>query len=137
MPGFDGAGPRGKGPMIGCGERYCAGYNAPGYANPVPRMGMGWRHDWGGAWCGCWGRGRGWRHMDYATGLPGWARFGYAPAWDAPPDGGCAPYRAPLAPEQEAEFLRAQADWLKQQVERSSTLQEFDEETSLPPWGNP
>jgi hypothetical protein len=75
--------------------------------------------------------------MDYATGLPGWARFGYAPAWDAPPDGGYAPYRAPPVLEQEAEFLGAQADWLKQQVERSSTLQEFDEETSLPPWGNP
>jgi hypothetical protein len=123
--------------MIGRGEGYCAGYNSPGYANPVPRMGMGWRHDWGGAWCGRWGRGRGRCHMYYATRLPGWARFGYAPAWDAPPDGGCVPYRAPLAPEQEAEFLRAQADWLKQQVELSSTLQEFDEETSLPPWGNP
>jgi hypothetical protein len=39
MPGFDGTGPRGKGPMIGRGEGYCASYSAPGYANPVPRMG--------------------------------------------------------------------------------------------------
>lgn len=114
--------------MIGYGEGYCVGYNAPGCASPVPRMGMGWRHGWG--------RGRGRLHMYYATGLPGWARFGYAPAWDAPPSGGYAPYGAPPAPEQEAEFLRAQADWLKQQVELSATLQEFDERTSLSLRGN-
>ena len=115
--------------MIGRGEGYCAGYNAPGYANPVPRMGMGWRHGWGGAWGGGWGRGRGWRHMYYATGLPGWARFGYAPAWDAPPAGGYAPYRAPPAPEQEAEFLRAQADWLKQQLDAiSQRIEELEQE---------
>jgi hypothetical protein len=38
--------------------------------------------------------------------VPGWARFGYAPAWGAPP-----------TPEQETEFLRTQAEWLQQQLD--------------------
>ena len=32
------------------------------------------------AWWG-FGRGRGYRWMYWATGLPGWLRFGYSPGW--------------------------------------------------------
>jgi len=44
MPAGDGTGPRGMGPMTGRGAGYCAGYGAPGYANPMPGrgFGMGW-----------------------------------------------------------------------------------------------
>ena len=78
---------------------YCAGYGVPGYANPAfGRMGLG-------------RGGRGWRHMYYATGLPGWARFGYIPAW------GGVPYAPPMTAEQEKEMLKDQAEWLKEQVE--------------------
>ncbi len=35
MPRGDGTGPMGMGPMTGRGAGYCAGYAAPGYANPV------------------------------------------------------------------------------------------------------
>ena len=99
MPGGDRTGPRGMGPLTGRGAGYCAGYNMPGYANPIPGRGF-W--GWGGR-----GGGRGWRHWYHATGLPGWARVGYYPAW------GAVPYQGPPTPEQEADVLKAQAEHLK------------------------
>lgn len=38
---------------------------------------------WGFGGCFGFGRGRGWRRMYYATGLPGWVRYGY-PGWAVP-----------------------------------------------------
>jgi len=105
MPRGDRTGPAGMGPMTGRAAGYCAGYDMPGYANPVP--GRGYGLGWGGGW----GRGYRWRNWYYATGLPGWARFGYAPAY--------APY-APPSKEQEAEMLKQQADWLKEQLDAVS-----------------
>lgn len=68
MPRGDGTGPAGMGPMTGRGGGYCAGYQTPGYANPV-----GGRGFWG---FGRRGGGRGYRHWFWATGLPRWARAG-------------------------------------------------------------
>ena len=75
MPFGDSTGPMGQGPMTGRGAGYCAGYNRPGYANPVPGRGVGLGRGW-------FGRGRGYRNWYRATGLPGWrrAQLGY-PAW--------------------------------------------------------
>jgi hypothetical protein len=88
MPAGDGTGPMGLGPMTGRAAGYCAGYGMPGFANPIPGRGFWGRGWWWGYWgrpwgwpCGWWGRGRGWRHWYYATGLPGWARWGYPPPW--------------------------------------------------------
>ncbi len=110
MPAGDGTGPMGRGPMTGRGAGYCGGYDAPGWFNPVPRRGLGLGWGRGGAWGG---RGGGWRHRNwyYATGVPGWARFGYAPGR------GYDPYAALPSREQETEFLRQQAEWLKQQLD--------------------
>jgi hypothetical protein len=36
MPGGDGTGPRGVGPMTGRAAGYCAGFPVPGFANPIP-----------------------------------------------------------------------------------------------------
>jgi hypothetical protein len=117
MPAGDGTGPRGMGPMTGRGAGYCAGYGVPGYANAMPGRGFG--IGWGGGW----GRGRGWRHQYYATGLPGWARYGYAPAWVY------GPYAAPPTPEQETEFLKTQAEWLKEQLDAiSQRIAELEQE---------
>ena len=46
MPFGDGTGPRGMGPMTGRGAGYCSGFSGPGFANPVPRrgLGLGWSH---------------------------------------------------------------------------------------------
>jgi hypothetical protein len=126
MPAGDGTGPSGMGPMTGRGGGYCAGYDLPGYANPVPGRGFGMGWGRGGGW----GRGRGWRNQYYATGVPGWARFGYAPAWGAPPAPPYGAYPAPPTPEQETEFLRTQAEWLQQQLDHiSQRIAELEGET--------
>jgi len=57
------------------------------------------------------GRGRGWRHGYYATGVPGWARFGWAgpqlaPFYPVPPD-------QPGAAN-ETDVLREQAEYLQE-----------------------
>ena len=105
MPRGDRTGPMGMGPMTGRAAGYCADYGVPGYANPAPGRGFGM--GWGGGW----GRGRRWRHWYYATGLPGWARFGRAPGW------GYGPYAGPVTQEQEVESLKTQAGWLKEQLD--------------------
>lgn len=130
MPAGDGTGPAGMGPMTGRGAGYCAGYGAPGYANPVPGRGFGMGWGRGRAWGGG-GRGGGWRWRNqyYATGLPGWARFGYAPAWGVPPAAAYGLYSAPPAPGQEAEFLKTQAEWLKEQLDAiSQRITELEQE---------
>lgn len=104
MPGGDGTGPAGLGPMTGRAAGYCAGYPAPGYASGV-----------GGRGFGGWGRGRGgrgWRNQFYATGLTGWQRAAMGGAM--PP---AAPYAAPFAPamsaEQQLDTLKGQAEYFE------------------------
>jgi len=108
MPRGDRTGPQGLGPMTGRRAGYCAGYGVPGYANPG-LGGLGLRRGWSGG-------GRGWRHMYYATGLPGWARYGYGPP--------------AVSKEQEVQMLRGQADVLKQQLDAiSQRLGELEDES--------
>lgn len=114
MPGGDRTGPGGMGPMTGRGLGYCAGYGAPGYVNPAPGFGLG-----RGRGRGWWGGGRGWRHWYYATGLPGWARYGYPPAQTY------GPYWQPMTDEQETELLRNQAEALKRELD--AIAQRLDE----------
>ena len=93
MPGADGTGPGGMGPMTGRAVGYCVGSPVPGYMSPV---GGGFRGRGGGRGFGRGGGfGRGNRY--HATGVPGWVAFGGAVA--------------PVAPtaEQELGSLRAQA----------------------------
>jgi hypothetical protein len=120
MPRGDRTGPAGMGPMTGRGLGYCAGYGAPGYMDPAPGLGRGRGRGWWGAgrgWGG--GGGRGWRHWYYATGLPGWARYGYPPFW------GYAPYPQPPSAEEETEFLKNQAEALKRELD--AIAQRLDE----------
>jgi len=117
----------GLGPMTGRRAGYCAGYGVPGYMNPIPGRGFGL--GLGRGWGGGWGRGWRWRNWYYATGLPGWARFGYAPAWGAPPAAPYGPYAPPPTREQEAEFLKAQAGWLREQLDAiSKRIEELEQE---------
>ena len=91
----------------------------PGYASPVPGRGFGMG----------WGRGRGWRNMYHATGLPGWARFGYGPAWGPPAAMAYGSYAAPPRPEQEVESLKTQTEWLKDQLDAiSQRIAELEQE---------
>lgn len=98
MPGGDRTGPMGMGPMTGRAAGYCAGYDVPGYVSPMP-WGGGYSMGWGRGW----GRGYRWRHWRYGAGWPGWPRFGPAPA--------------PMTRDQEVESLKAQAEWLKGQLD--------------------
>ena len=85
MPGGDKTGPRGEGAKTGRAAGYCSGSDSPGYANPVAGYGGrgmrggagGMRGGTGGMMGG--GRGRGYRHIFYATGLPRWMRGGRYP----------------------------------------------------------
>ncbi|MBI4725702.1 DUF5320 domain-containing protein [candidate division TA06 bacterium] len=104
MPRGDGTGPRGMGPMTGRAAGFCAGYSMPGYTNPA--FGRGWGMDRGGFGRGFGGGGRGWRNQFYATGLPGWMRFGTSPA--SMPE---------ITPEQEKMILKNQAEALQVEVD--------------------
>jgi len=96
MPGGNGTGPAGMGPMTGRGAGYCAGYSVPGYANPVSGRGFGFGR--GG------GRGRG-----FGGGGFGWARGGYgSPAFGVAAYGQ-APFNQAATPQQEVDSLKDQA----------------------------
>ena len=93
MPGGDGTGPAGMGPMTGRAAGYCAGYPVPGFMNPIAGQGS-----WGYG-RGMRGGGRGRRNWFYATGMPGWVRAGYGyPAWGTYPGAG-APAMPMAAPQ--------------------------------------
>lgn len=64
MPGGDGTGPMGMGPMTGRAAGFCAGNSEPGFASA----------GFGRALRGGRGRGAGWRHAFHATGLNRWQR---------------------------------------------------------------
>ena len=99
MPGFDGTGPMGMGPMTG---------GARGMCNPYGRsFGRGGFGPWSG---GGRGRGRGFRHMYWETGLPGWMRFGPGGRWDFPSP-------PPYTREQEVGLLKDQAEALKGELD--------------------
>ncbi|HPC15986.1 MAG TPA: DUF5320 domain-containing protein [Candidatus Hydrogenedentes bacterium] len=102
MPGGDGTGPLGAGPMTGRGAGFCVGSNMPGYANPVPGRGY-WNRGFGRGG----GGGRGWRHWYRATGLPGWMRFGWGMQ--------TAPAMSPS--DAERSMLQSQAEILQQQLD--------------------
>ncbi len=75
MPGGDGTGPLGFGPLTGRAAGYCAGYSVPGYANPYPRGGRGLGRAWGRG--GGFGRGMAWRRGFVAPPYPAqyWGPF--------------------------------------------------------------
>jgi hypothetical protein len=106
MPGGDRTGPAGFGPKTGRAAGYCAGYGAPGFANPV--LGRGFGMGWGR------GGGRGWRNCFYATGWTGRQRAAAGwplPGWHAP---NYAAFYPPTATrEQEVEGLKNQAEYLE------------------------
>ncbi|MCD4650330.1 MAG: DUF5320 domain-containing protein [Candidatus Cloacimonetes bacterium] len=104
MPGGNGTGPAGMGPMTGRGAGFCAGYSVPGYANPVGGRGMGM------------GFGRGFRGGGFGRGR-GFGRGGYGfPAYGAAVDPyayGGVPFTPTVAPQQELDSLKGQAEYLE------------------------
>ncbi len=119
MPWGDRRGPNGAGPMTGRGMGYCAGYDRPGYMNQ-DFWGRGFGRGYGrGAGFGVGrGGGWGWRNQYYATGQPGWARYGYAPV---------APYSPTPAQEKEA-LSQAAKDLRSELKEIEKRLDELNKE---------
>lgn len=94
MPGRDGTGPMGLGAFTGRGAGTCADPSRPGVP-PGRAFGAGF------------GRGRGagakvagWRHCFFATGVPGWMRFGEKKAL-----------------EHQAEVLQSELDLIRKRLE--------------------
>jgi len=109
MPGLDGTGPMGAGPMTGGRRGFCnpgyAGYG-PGYGRGFGYgrgygRGRGFRRGFGGGWGG--GYGQGYRGRAF---YPAWGP-GYAPEY--------GPYSA--NPQDEASMLREEAGYMKQQLD--------------------
>jgi len=110
MPGGDGTGPMGMGPMTGRAAGYCAGYAVPGFMNPMPGRGFGGRGRGMGFGRG-FGRGRGWRAAAW-----GYPAAVYAPAAAFPPYGAAA-YAPPVPQEAELQALQTQADYFTSALE--------------------
>jgi hypothetical protein len=107
MPGGDRTGPMGMGPMTGRAAGLCAGFGAPGFVTGGPGLGRGWGRGFGRGW----GRGYRWQ----ATGAP-------APYYGTPQAAGPAgPWGArQITREEELEYLKGQADTLKQEMDAIS-----------------
>jgi hypothetical protein len=117
MPRGDSTGPAGMGSRGGREAGYCAGFDGPGYANPLFGRGHGTGRGPGGT-----GRGRGfggrWRRFRLG-GLVDWIPWGAGgPAFDA---------------EQERQALRSHADALRARLRAiESRLAEGDEKAETP-----
>ncbi|MFO8010102.1 MAG: DUF5320 domain-containing protein [Dehalococcoidia bacterium] len=96
MPGFDGTGPLGMGPMTGGGRGFCNPWGA----------GRGW-----------FGRGRGFgRGPGFGRGRGmGWRGPAYGAAYGAPYDTAYAP--PAMSREQEMDMLQNQAQAIKEELE--------------------
>lgn len=103
MPGLDGTGPAGMGPMTGGRRGLCTGYGGA-YQMWGPRRFFGR----GG------GRGRGWRNQYWATGMPGWSRWGWSAAPPPTPYG----YGYDMTREEELSMLKAQNRDLTEELDR-------------------
>jgi hypothetical protein len=101
MPRGDQTGPLGMGKRTGRAAGYCADCGVPGYANPSPGCGFGNGRGFGRGNRGC-------RNMFYATGQPGWMRFGIRAASNQhqKPD----PEAEKQVLESHAQILRAELD---------------------------
>ena len=126
MPAGDRTGPVGYGPMSGRAAGFCAGYGAPGYANPGFGFGRGRGRGRGGGFGFRGGFGRG-----FGRGLG--RGFGFGRPWAAPyPEYGYSPAPAAPTPQDELNALRQESEYLKTELEninkRISELQLQTEE---------
>lgn len=114
MPGRDGTGPMGSGPMSGRGAGFCAGHPMAG------RAGRGRGRSFQGG-----GRGRGgggWRHRFWQTGVPGWMER-WPPAEQEAPE--------QLSPKAEQRLLRRRSKLLEQELgEIKQRLDELQDESA-------
>ena len=111
MPGFDGTGPRGMGPMTGGGRGFCSPWGLGsvygfGRGIPYPRYGIPNRFPYGGT--------------PYAGAAP--YSYGGVPPGAMPGSllnvPGANLYASPMSEAQELDFLKNQAQAIKSQLEQ-------------------
>ena len=119
MPGGDGTGPGGMGPMTGRAAGFCAGYNVPGYANPVGGRGyFGFGRGRGMGRGRGFGRGFGGGRAVYGFPVYGAAMDPYAYGGAVNPYAyGGAPFTPTVAPQQELDSLKGQAEYLEDSLD--------------------
>ena len=112
MPGFDGTGPAGGGPMTGWGLGRCNSGASYGFERSGSRRSVGFGY----------GRGRGYRHMYWETGLPRWTRGR---------TGLGQPYLEPgYSQQDEVRMLKSEAEALKDDLKTiERRIKEIDAET--------
>jgi len=109
MPRGDRTGPNGTGPMTGRRAGFCAGYQVPGFMNPIQGRGYGFGFGRGAGF----GRGRGRGRGFGAVGQPVQVNWGYQPS--------------EISPDEEKQMLASQVESLQQQLEAvSSRLAELE-----------
>jgi len=134
MPGGDGTGPGGMGPMTGRAAGFCAGYSMPGYANPVGGRGMGMGMGFGRGRGGGFGRGRGFGWGRAGYGLPAYGSavnpYAYGGAVNPYAYGG-VPFAPTVAPQQELDGLKGQAEYLEDALDGiKKRIEELDSQKS-------
>ncbi|MCK5282115.1 MAG: DUF5320 domain-containing protein [Nanoarchaeota archaeon] len=107
MPGGDRTGPLGQGSMTGRAAGYCAGFNTPGYANPMAGRGFGRGFGRGMGF----GRGRG---------------FGLRQGDFAPVERVVPVYRQPVQPTKEQEKQALENDITAIEQEKKILEQEME-----------
>ncbi|MBN2059842.1 MAG: DUF5320 domain-containing protein [Deltaproteobacteria bacterium] len=132
MPGFDGTGPMGAGPMTGGARGFCnpasggygVGYGGTsGYGRGYGR-GRGFRRGFGPgmAWGRGYGRGYG-RGFGWRAPYPSWGAGYYGPAYDNP--------YGSMSPENELQMLRNEADAIKNDLENiNKRIEEIESKSS-------
>jgi hypothetical protein len=143
MPGMEGTGPMGMGPMTGGGRGWCNPYfprwGAPMMGYPFFRpfgwgMGFGFTgHSlpwpYGGFGRGGLPQGRGYG----GYGWPTWGYAGPAPAYYPPEPwaSGWGSYGAPYYPQEESRFLKDEAKMIRKELEEiEARIQELEKEKS-------
>jgi len=132
MPSGDGTGPGGMGPMTGRAAGFCAGYSVPGYANPVGGRGVGMGMGFGRG--GGFGRGRGFGWGRAGYGLPAYGGavnpYAYGGAVNPYAYGG-VPFAPTVAPQQELDGLKGQAEYLEDALNGiKKRIEELDNQKS-------
>ena len=105
MPGFDGTGPRGMGPMTGGGRGFCSPWGLGsvygfGRGMPYPMVGQ-----------------RPWYGVPYGSFYGGTPYAGATPYSHGGVPPGANPYASPMSGAQELDFLKNQAQAIKNQLE--------------------
>ena len=115
MPGKDGTGPMGFGPMTGRAAGLCADIRMPGFVNSMPGRGFGFGFGGGQGFGSGYGKAWGRQNMFCRTAGTGWQRT--AMGFSRFTKTQVSPYNTPKTPEQELDVLKARSEYFAHALE--------------------